>query len=60
MPPVQAIIDWIKQKRISVPAAMSPNNLLGLLLKALKRRDNDSRNQNHSFKYHLMMWYKET
>ena len=38
MPPVQAIIDWIKQKRISVPAAMSPKQFAWAVAKSIEKK----------------------
>jgi hypothetical protein len=38
MPPVQAIIDWIKQKRISVPAAMSPIQFAWAVAKSIEKK----------------------
>ena len=38
MPPVKAIIDWIKQKRISVPAAMSPIQFAWAVAKSIEKK----------------------
>ena len=38
MPPVQAIIDWIKQKRISVPAAMTPIQFAWAVAKNIEKK----------------------
>ena len=38
MPPVQAIIDWIKQKRISVPAAMTPVQFAWAIAKNIEKK----------------------
>ena len=38
MPPVQAIIDWIKQKRISVPTAMTPVQFAWAVAKNIEKK----------------------
>ena len=38
MPPVRAIIDWIKQKRISVPAAMTPIQFAFAVAKSIEKK----------------------
>ena len=38
MPPVRAIIDWIKQKRISVPAAMTPIQFAWAIAKNIEKK----------------------
>ena len=38
MPPVRAIIDWIKQKRISVPAAMTPVQFAWAIAKNIEKK----------------------
>ena len=38
MPPVRAIIDWIKQKRISVPAAMTPTQFAWAVAKNIEKK----------------------
>lgn len=38
MPPVRAIIDWIKQKRISVPAAMTPVQFAWAVAKNIEKK----------------------
>jgi len=38
MPPVKAIIDWIKQKRISVPAAMTPVQFAWAVAKNIEKK----------------------
>lgn len=38
MPPVRAIIDWIKQKRISVPAAMTPTQFAWAIAKNIEKK----------------------
>jgi len=38
MPPVQAIIDWIKQKRISVPSAMTPVQFAWAVAKNIEKK----------------------
>ena len=38
MPPVQAIIDWIKQKRINVPAAMTPKQFAWAIAKNIEKK----------------------
>ena len=38
MPPVKAIIDWIKQKRISVPAAMTPVQFAWAIAKNIEKK----------------------
>ena len=38
MPPVRAIIDWIKQKRINVPAAMTPVQFAWAIAKNIEKK----------------------
>ena len=38
MPPVRAIIDWIKQKRISVPMAMTPTQFAWAVAKNIEKK----------------------
>lgn len=38
MPPVQAIIDWIRQKRISVPTAMTPVQFAWAVAKSIEKK----------------------
>jgi hypothetical protein len=38
MPPVKAIIDWIKQKRISVPSAMTPIQFAWAVAKNIEKK----------------------
>ena len=38
MPPVRAIIDWIKQKRISVPSAMTPTQFAWAVAKNIEKK----------------------
>ena len=38
MPPVRAIIDWIKQKRINVPAAMTPQQFEWAVAKNIEKK----------------------
>ncbi len=38
MPPVRAIIDWIKQKRISVPMAMTPTQFAWAIAKNIEKK----------------------
>lgn len=38
MPPVKAIIDWIKQKRINVPAAMTPVQFAWAIAKNIEKK----------------------
>ena len=38
MPPVQAIIDWIRQKRINVPAAMTPKQFAWAIAKNIEKK----------------------
>jgi len=38
MPPVRAIIDWIKQKRISVPSAMTPIQFAWAIAKNIEKK----------------------
>ena len=37
-PPIRAIIDWIKQKRISVPAAMTPIQFAWAVAKSIEKK----------------------
>ena len=38
MPPVRAIIEWIKQKRISVPTAMTPTQFAWAVAKNIEKK----------------------
>ena len=38
MPPVRAIIDWIKQKRISIPMAMTPTQFAWAVAKNIEKK----------------------
>ena len=38
MPPVSAIIDWIKQKRINVPMAMTPVQFAWAVAKSIEKK----------------------
>ena len=38
MPPVRAIIDWIKQKRINVPTAMTPQQFAWAVAKNIEKK----------------------
>jgi len=38
MPPVMAIMDWIKQKRINVPAAMTPKQFAWAVAKSIEKK----------------------
>ena len=38
MPPVRAIIEWIKQKRINVPAAMTPIQFAFAVAKSIEKK----------------------
>ena len=38
MPPIQAIMEWIKQKRISVPSAMTPKQFAWAVAKNIEKK----------------------